>query len=120
MPTIAIIGASTDRSKFGNRAVRAYRNQNWTVYPVNPRETVVEDLPAFKSIRDVPAGHLDRVTVYLSKNLGLGVMDEIAQRGDVGEVMLNPGADDPDVVEKGKRLGLNVVTGCSLIAIGVH
>lgn len=120
MPTIAIIGASTDPSKFGNRAVRAYRKQNWTVYPVNPREAQIEGLPAYKSIRELPSGHLDRVTVYLSKNLGLPVMDEIAQRGDVNEVMLNPGADDPEVVEKGKQLGLNIVTGCSLIAIGEH
>ena len=48
------------------------------------------------------------------------MMEEIAKRSDVDEVMLNPGADDPEVVQKALDLGLNVVTGCSLVAIGAH
>ena len=120
MPTIVVIGASADRSKFGNRCVRAYVQQGWTVHPINPRETTIEGLTTYRSIGDVPAGFIDRVSVYLPASLGLKVLDEIAQRGDVGEVMLNPGADDPEMVTKAHELGLNVVTGCSLIAIGAH
>ncbi|MCE9532638.1 MAG: CoA-binding protein [Planctomycetes bacterium] len=120
MPTIAVIGASADRSKFGNRCVRAYRQQGWTVYPVNPREKQIEGLVAFPSILDVPAGTIDRVSVYLPAAVGVKIIDEIARRGDVVEVMLNPGADDDEVVEKAKLLGLYVVTGCSLVAIGAH
>ena len=43
--TIAIIGASADRAKFGNKAVRAFLQQGYTVYPVNPKETRIEGLP---------------------------------------------------------------------------
>jgi len=71
----------------------------------------------------VPAGFIDRVSVYLPAPLGMKVMDEIAQfaqRGRVGEVMLNPGADDLSVVDRATELGLNVVTGCALIALGVE
>ena len=118
MPTIAVIGASADRSKFGNRCVRAYVRQGWTVYPVNPRETSIENLTVYPSIADVPAGTIDRVSVYLSAPLGLKVMEEIARRSDIGEVMLNPGADATEVVKRAQELGLNVVTGCALIAIG--
>jgi len=120
MPTIAVIGASADRSKFGNRCVRAYAAKGWTVLPIHPRETAIEGLTAYRTIADVPAGTIDRVSVHLSAALGLPVMDEIAERGDVAEVMLNPGADDEAVVEKARSLGLNVVTGCSLIALGEH
>jgi hypothetical protein len=42
MPTIAVIGASNDRTKYGNRAVRAYQARGWTVYPVNLREKLIE------------------------------------------------------------------------------
>jgi hypothetical protein len=42
--TIAIIGASTDRNKFGNKAVRAFRQQGYQVFPVNPKEETVEGL----------------------------------------------------------------------------
>jgi len=46
MNTVAIIGASNDRAKFGNKAVRAFCQQEYTVYPVNPKETAIEGLPA--------------------------------------------------------------------------
>lgn len=117
MPTIAVIGASADRAKFGNRCVRAYAQEGWAVYPVHPSETAIEGITSYRSIRDVPAGPIDLVSVYLPASRGLAVMDEIAGRGDVREVMLNPGADNPEVVAKGQALGLNVVTGCSLIAL---
>jgi uncharacterized protein len=118
MPTIAVIGASADRSKFGNRCVRAYVARGWTVIPINPRETSIEGLPAFRSILDAPSGFIDRVSVYLPASAGLRAIEEIAQRGLIGEVMLNPGADESEVVGKAEALGLNVVVGCSLIALG--
>src|SRR5262249_28986799 len=51
---VAVIGASNDRRKFGNRAVRAYLEQGYTVVPINPHETQVEGLKAYASILDVP------------------------------------------------------------------
>ena len=75
--TIAIVGASTNRRKYGNIAVRAYRDQGWRVYPVNPRAETIEELPAFASIRDVPEP-LERVSVYLPPAVLLGVLEDIA------------------------------------------
>ncbi len=64
MKTVAIIGASNDRSKYGNKAVRAYLQQGYTVYPVNLNQPEIEGLPAFKSIRDVPV-RPQRISVYV-------------------------------------------------------
>lgn len=119
MPTIAVIGASGNRTKFGNRCVRAYSQRGWTVYPINPRESMIEGLAAYKSILDVPAGVIDLVSIYLPAAAGMKVLEEVAQR-ETKEVMLNPGADDALVVAKARELGLNVVTGCSIIALGVR
>ena len=55
MPTVAILGASADRSKFGNKAVRAFLARGYTVYPVNPKGGDVEGLPVYKSLADIPA-----------------------------------------------------------------
>jgi acyl-CoA synthetase (NDP forming) len=60
MPSVAVIGASADRRKYGNKAVRAYLRQGWTVYPVNSHEPTIEGLPAYRSMRDLPAAP-DRV-----------------------------------------------------------
>lgn len=117
MPTIAVIGAGPDRRKFANKCVRAYRAADWTVFPVHPSAEVVEGLPVFKSLADVPLDHLDRVSVYLPPSVGVKAVESFAGKS-IGEVWLNPGADGPDVVAKAKELGLNVVCGCSIVDIG--
>jgi uncharacterized protein len=118
MSTIAVIGASSDRRKFGNKCVRAYQRCGYQVYPINPNETTIEGLTVYKSIAEVPADTIDRVSVYLPPTVGVKVMDDIAQK-KVGEVWLNPGADGPQVVARGRELGLNVITDCSIVDIGV-
>ena len=67
---------------------------------------------------DIPVEKLDRVSLYLPSNIGLQVIDEIARK-PVGEVWLNPGAESPALIARGKELGLNVVVGCSIVDIGV-
>ncbi len=116
--TVAVIGASPDRRKFGNKSVRAHLIAGFTVYPVTPSATEVEGLPAYPSMAAVPAGHIDRVTVYLPPAIGLKVLPEIATRTP-GEVWFNPGADAPEVLAAARRLGLNVVAGCSIVDLGM-
>jgi predicted CoA-binding protein len=118
MPTVAILGASADRSKYGNKSVRAHRQQGYTVYPVNPKGGEIEGLTAFKTLAEVPPGKLDRISVYLPPAIGLEALAEIAQRG-CDELWLNPGSDDPQVVEKAKSLGLNVIQACSIVDVGM-
>jgi uncharacterized protein len=117
MKTVVIIGASTDRSKFGNKAVRAFQQQGYEVYPVNPKETEVEGLPAFKSIRDVPV-RPEMVSVYLPPSVLLKVLPEIAAKG-CDELWLNPGTESDEVLAEAERLKLNVVQACSIVGVGV-
>ena len=116
MKTVAVIGASSNRDKFGNKALRAFANKGYTVFPINPTETAVEGHPAFKSVLDVP-GPIDMATFYVPADVGVGVLDDVAKKG-IPEVWLNPGADDRRVVEKAVSLGLTTVRHCSIIAIG--
>lgn len=117
MKSVAVIGASTDRSKFGNKAVRAYAQQGFTVWPVNPKEPVVEGLPAFASIADVP-GRPNLVSVYLPPPVLLKVLPAIAAKG-CDELWLNPGTESPEVLAEAERLGLNVIQACSIVGVGV-
>jgi predicted CoA-binding protein len=116
MPSIAVIGASTDRSKFGNRAVRTYQAQGWTVYPVNPKEPEIEGIPAYKTIADVPQP-IDRASLYVPPAVGVGLLEAIsAQR--VKELWVNPGSGSPELLARAQALGLNTVEACSIIAAG--
>jgi len=115
---VMVIGASRDKSKYGNKAVRAYQQKGHEVLPVNPNADEIEGARAYADIASVP-GPIDRATVYLPEDAGRNAMDELAERGDVQEVFLNPGADEDSVVGQAKRKGLNVRTACSIVDIGV-
>jgi len=117
MKTIAIIGASADRSKFGNIAVRAFVRQGWRVYPVNPKEAQIENLPAFKNISEVPE-RPNLISVYLPPPVLLKTLPDIAVRG-CDELWLNPGTESPEVLATAEKLGLNVIQACSIVGIGL-
>jgi predicted CoA-binding protein len=113
---VAVIGASPDRAKFGNKAVRAFANQGYTVVPIHPREEQIEGWKAYKSVLDVP-GTIDMATMYLAPAIGMRVVEEVAQKG-IPEVWLNPGADSPELVERARALGLRTVVACSILGVG--
>ena len=118
MKTIAVLGASKDRSKFGNKCVRAYQESGWQVFPVNLGSgDPIEGLTTYRKLADVP-GDLDRVSVYLPPPVTLELLGDIAAKG-AGEVWLNPGTADARVLDEARRRGLNVRPGCSIVDIGL-
>ncbi len=116
MKTVAVIGASSDRSKFGNKALRAFRTQGYKVIPINPTEQEVEGEKAYVSVLDYE-GDIDEATFYVNPRVGEKVLDDVAAK-KIATVWLNPGADGANVVARAKALGLNAIRACSIIAIG--
>ncbi len=115
---IAVVGASADRRKFGNKCVRAFASAGWTVYPVHPTEASVEGLPVYRSVADVPEPKIDVVSVYLNPKVGLGVLPTFAAK-PVGEVWFNPGAESDELLAKAKELGLHAMPACSIVGYGM-
>ena len=117
MKTVAVIGASNARVKFGNKAVRAFRQQGYTVYPVNPKETAIEGLRAYQSIRDLPV-RPQMISVYVQPPVLLKILPDIAAMG-CDELWLNPGTESDEVLAEAERLGLNVIQACSIVGVGM-
>ena len=115
--TVAIIGASADRSKYGNKSVRAHLAQGYEVYPVNPKGDEIEGLKAYARLADVPVDHLTRVSVYVPPTVGLKIIDEIAAKG-CDELFLNPGSESEELFQAALDRGLNPIIACSIVAIG--
>jgi predicted CoA-binding protein len=113
---IAVIGASNNRQKFGNRAVRAYHQQGYTVIPINPHETNVEGLQTYASVLDVP-GPVDMASFYVPPEIGEQVIEEVAKKG-IKEVWLNPGAESDALLSRARALNLQPIVACSIVAIG--
>jgi hypothetical protein len=114
--SIIIVGASNDRTRFANRAVRAYRDLGWTVHPVHPREKVVEGLPCFPAVADVP-GESRTMSLYLPPAAGIGALQAAPAKG-VRDVYVNPGAGSAELIATIRSLGMNPIEACSIVAIG--
>lgn len=112
--TVAIVGASRDRTKYGNLAVREHVARGDQVYPINPNAETVEGLRAYASIRDVPVEHIDRVALYVPASIGVSLLQEIADKRP-DEVWVNPGSESEALLAEAARLGLPVIQACGLV-----
>lgn len=116
---VAVVGASEDRAKFGNKAVRAFRQAGHDVVPINPRcagtARPIEGLETYSSVADVP-GRLDVATLYVHPAVGEQVLEEIAAKG-IPELWVNPGAESDSLLRRARALGLDARLQCSILAI---
>lgn len=98
MTSIAIVGASKNREKFGNKAVRAYLSKEYLVYPINPNEKTIEGVAAYPSILDLPKKP-DIVSLYVPPEIGLKVAEDII-KANITEIIINPGAESEELILK--------------------
>lgn len=117
-PAIAILGASADRTKYGNKAVRAHLAQGYEVFPVNPKGGEIEGLKVYTRLAEIPVP-LDRISVYLPPRITLEVLPEIVAKG-CRELWLNPGSDSPEVLARARELGLEPISACGIVGVGMR
>ena len=113
---VAIIGASNNRAKYGNKALRSYQRNGDEVIPVNPNEPEVEGLKSYARVVDVPGG-IDRALLYVPPNVGIKVLDDLAAK-KVPEVYVNPGADSDELFARAEELGVKTIFACAIVDIG--
>ena len=113
---VAVVGASSNRSKFGNKALRAFQAEGYTVVPVNPNETEVEGLQTYRTVLDVPHP-IDMATVYVPPDIGITLLGEFEAK-QIPEIWVNPGAESDELLAEARRRGLNVIAACSIVGIG--
>ena len=114
--TVAVVGASSDRHKFGNKALRAFQAEGFRVIPINPNEQQVEGLRTYASVLDVPET-IDMATVYVQPEIGLRLLPEF-ERKQIPEIWFNPGAESDEILRDARRRNLNVIVACSIVGIG--
>ena len=113
---VAVVGASSNRSKFGNKALRAFQAEGYTVVPVNPNEAEVEGLATYRTVLDVPHP-IDMATVYVPPDIGITLLPEFEAK-QIPEIWVNPGAESDELLAEARRRRLNVIAACSIVGIG--
>jgi predicted CoA-binding protein len=105
----AVVGVSANRHKFGNVVFRAMREREFTVYPVNPRLSFVEDRICYKSVSDLPDEVLS-VVIVIPPEAAEQVVAECKWKG-IENVWLQPGAQSRQAIAYAKENDLNVIHG---------
>ncbi len=116
--SFAVVGASTDRSKYGNKVLRCYQQHGRKVYPVNPRAPEVEGLVAYPSLSALPE-RVPAISVITPPAATEQVVRE-AHAAGVKHVWMQPGAESDEAVRTAEALGMNVLAGgpCLLVVMG--
>ncbi|MEW4455015.1 CoA-binding protein [Bremerella sp. JC817] len=117
-PTVAILGASSERSKYGNKSVRAHLQRGYDVYPVNPKGGQIEGLKVYKSLRDIPVEQLDRISIYVPPAVGMKMVSDIASK-PAKEVFFNPGSESNELLQAARERGITPIQACSIVDVGV-
>ncbi|HET8901882.1 MAG TPA: CoA-binding protein [Holophagaceae bacterium] len=116
----AVVGASSNRDKYGNKVLRAYQQHWQEVYPINPRADEIEGLKAYPSLAAVPV-RLRAVSIITPPKITEQVVKEAAAAG-VKSVWMQPGAESPEAIQTAEDLGLEVIAGgpCYLVLAHYH
>ncbi len=118
MPSIAIIGASNNKDKFGNKCVRAYLSIGWKVFPINPKEKNIEGLKSYSSITELPTKP-DRVSIYLPPNTTISLIPELL-KAKIKNIILNPGAESEELIKALNKNGIKTTLACSIRLEGLN
>ena len=116
----AVVGASTDRTKYGNKVLRCYQQHGMEVYPINPKAPEVEGLKAYPSLATLPV-KAKAISVITPPAATEQVVREAAAAG-VAHIWMQPGAESDEAIRTAESLGMSVIAGgpCLLVVLGYH
>lgn len=116
--SFAVVGASTNRDKYGNKVLRSYMQNNLEVFPINPVADEVEGLKAYRGLNDLPST-VHGVSYVTPPEVTRASLDEAIKLG-IKHVWMQPGAESPEAIRLAESAGMNVVAGgpCILVRLG--
>jgi uncharacterized protein len=115
-----VVGASSNRSKYGNKVLRAYLQNGRKAIPVHPMEKEIEGVPCVVSVTDLPR-EVESISVITPPSVTERIVDAAVARG-IRNIWMQPGAESPAAVEKCREHQINVIAdgSCLLVQFGYH
>jgi predicted CoA-binding protein len=111
----AVVGASNDRRKFGNKVLRCYWEHGLRAFPVNPREREVEGQPCFKRLADLPE-RVHGVSLITQPAVSEGIVDEALALG-IERLWFQPGAEHMAAIARATEAGVAVIYGGTCVLV---
>lgn len=116
----AVIGASNDRTKYGNKVLRVYMQRNKKVYPVNPHEKKIEGLDCYSEINELP-NDVKSISIITPPHITEKIVSQSYDHG-ITNIWMQPGAESQAAISFCEKHNLNVIAGgpCILVHLGFH
>ncbi len=117
-PAFGVVGASTDRHKYGNKVLRCYVQNGRKAIPVNPKEKEVEGIASVAGVADLP-GEVQSISIITPPPVTEKVVEAAIVKG-IRNIWMQPGAESANAVEKARAAGVNVIAdgSCVLVVLG--
>jgi uncharacterized protein len=116
--SFAVVGASSDRSKYGNKVLRCYLQNGRKVVAVNPREPEVEGVRCYPDLAALPEP-VHGISIITPPPITERIVDEAIAAG-IQHLWMQPGAESAKAVRAARDHGLSVISGgpCLLVVLG--
>jgi len=115
-----VVGASSNRHKFGNKVLRCYQQHDRRAIPVNPNESEIEGVACVAGIADLPAD-VKSISVITPPTVTEQLVPLAIAKG-IENIWMQPGAESPLAIELCRQHNINVIAdgSCLLVVLGYH
>ncbi len=115
--TVAVLGASQKPERYSNRAMKMLTSHGFHPIPVNPAGLVIEGIESKRTLAEI-SERVDTLTMYIGPEISANEHDRIIALAP-RRVIFNPGSENPELMQKLRSAGIEVVEGCTLVMLGV-
>lgn len=113
--TWAVVGASTDKEKFGYKLYKKLKDHGYKVYPVNPGYDTIEGDKCYHSLSELPEKP-EVIDMVVNPRIGKKVIEE-AERLGIKNIWLQPGTYNDEIIQILEQKGMQYVKDCVLTAL---
>lgn len=116
----AVVGASRDRSKYGNKVLRVYQQNGREVYPVNPHAIEVEGLTCYPDLASLPKA-VHGISIITPPHVTESIIEQADALG-IKNVWMQPGAESKRAIQRAEQAGMNLIAEgpCILVILRYH
>ncbi|MCH7725204.1 MAG: CoA-binding protein [Planctomycetes bacterium] len=114
----AVIGASRNRDKYGNKVLRCYLQNDHRVFAINPNADEVEGMPAHADLASLPEP-VHGISIITPPSVTELIVEQAVSLG-IQNIWMQPGADSPTAIATARQASLNLISGtaCLLVVLG--
>lgn len=119
-PAYGVVGASSNRAKYGNKVLRVYLQKHKTVYPVNPKEKIIEGIACLPDIQHLP-DNVSSISIITPPAVTEKIVRDAIAKG-IKHIWMQPGAESEVAIQLCRDKGINIIANgpCILVTLGFH